>query len=58
MLETFGTSEHSNIKLENFIQNNFNLRPQVIIKNLGLKKPIYKNLATYGHMGREDLNVK
>ncbi len=58
MVETFGTSEHSNIELENFIRNNFDLRPQAIIKNLDLKKSIYKNLAAYGHMGREDVNVE
>ena len=58
MVETFGTSKHSTIELENFIRNNFDLRPQAIIKNLDLKKPIYRKLASYGHMGREDLNVK
>lgn len=58
MVETFGTSKHSNIELENFIRNNFDLRPQAIIKNLNLKKPVYRKLASYGHMGREDLNVK
>ncbi len=57
MVETFGTSEHSNIELENFIRNNFDLRPQAVIKDLDLKKPIYRKLASYGHMGREDLGV-
>jgi len=58
MIETFGASGHSNIELENFIRNNFDLRPQTIIKNLDLKKPIYRKLASYGHMGREDLGVR
>ena len=35
----------------------FDLRPYAIIKNLDLRKPIYRNLAAYGHMGREDLGV-
>ncbi|MBQ7792170.1 MAG: methionine adenosyltransferase domain-containing protein, partial [Clostridia bacterium] len=35
----------------------FDLRPEAIIKELDLRKPIYRNLAAYGHMGREDLGV-
>ena len=58
MVDTFGTSQYTNSELEHMVLTNFDLRPHAIIKNLGLKKPIYKNLAAYGHMGREDLNVK
>ncbi len=57
MIETFGTSKYSNEQLEKAVNKVFDLRPAVIIKSLDLKKPIYKNLAAYGHMGREDLGV-
>ena len=57
MVDTFGTSQYTNSELEHIILKNFDLRPHAIIKNLGLNKPIYKNLAAYGHMGREDLGV-
>ncbi|MDR1364551.1 MAG: methionine adenosyltransferase [Oscillospiraceae bacterium] len=57
MIETFGTSKYSNEQLKKAILEVFDLRPIAIIKNLDLRKPIYKNLAAYGHMGREDLNI-
>ena len=44
-------------KLEQAVSKVFDLRPSAIIKNLGLRRPIYKNLAAYGHMGREELSV-
>ena len=43
--------------IEHAIEKVFDLRPHAIIKQLDLRKPIYKNLAAYGHMGREDLGV-
>ena len=57
MVETFGTSKNSNEKLAKIVSESFDLRPTAIIKNLDLKKPIYRKLAAYGHMGREDLYV-
>ena len=57
MIDTFGTSEYFNDELEESVKANFDLRPNAIIEILGLKRPIYKNLAAYGHMGREDLGV-
>lgn len=57
MVETFGTSKYSSEDLEKAIRNVFDLRPKAIIENLNLKSPIYKNLASYGHIGREDLGV-
>ncbi len=57
MINTFGTSKYSNNQLINLIKNNFDLRPSAIIKKLKLKETKYKDLAAYGHMGREDLNV-
>lgn len=57
MVETFGTSKYSNRELANAINSVFDLRPAAIINNFNLKTPIYKSLAKYGHMGREDLYV-
>lgn len=57
MVDTFGTSTVDEEKIEQAIEKVFDLRPQAIIKRLDLRKPIYRNLAAYGHMGREDLNV-
>lgn len=57
MVDTFGTSTVDEDKIEQAIEKVFDLRPHAIIKQLDLRKPIYKNLAAYGHMGREDLGV-
>lgn len=57
MIDTFGTATVSEEKIEQAISKVFDLRPHAIIKRLDLRKPIYKNLAAYGHMGREDLGV-
>lgn len=57
MVDTFGTATVDEDKIEQAIENVFDLRPHAIIKQLDLRKPIYKNLAAYGHMGREDLGV-
>jgi S-adenosylmethionine synthetase len=57
-VETFGT-EHIPVKtIEQIVRQEFDLRPYSIIKMLDLIQPIYLPLAAYGHMGREDLNVK
>lgn len=57
MVDTFGTATVDEDKIEHAIEKVFDLRPHAIIKQLDLIKPIYKNLAAYGHMGREDLGV-
>ena len=57
MVDTFGTATVDVDKIEQAIEKVFDLRPHAIIKQLDLRKPIYKNLAAYGHMGREDLGV-
>ena len=57
MVDTFGTATVDEDKIEQAIDKVFDLRPHAIIKQLDLRKPIYKNLAAYGHMGREDLGV-
>ena len=55
---TFGTGTVSDSKLEAAVRKVFDLRPTAIIRDLELKKPIYRRLAAYGHMGREDLGVR
>ena len=57
MVDTFGPATVDEDKIEQAIEKVFDLRPHAIIKQLDLRKPIYKNLAAYGHMGREDLGV-
>ena len=58
LVETFGTGVVSDEKLEQAVRQVFDLRPSAIIRDLDLRKPIYRRLAAYGHMGREDLGVK
>ena len=57
MVDTFGTNTIDEDKIEKAIEKVFDLRPYAIINRLELRKPIYKKLAAYGHMGREDLGV-
>lgn len=57
MIDTFGTSKIGEEALVEAVNKVFDLRPASIIRDLELRKPIYRNLAAYGHMGREDLNV-
>lgn len=56
-VNTFGTGTVSDEALEKAIEKVFDLRPTKIIQYLDLRKPIYRQLAAYGHMGREDLGV-
>ena len=58
MVETFGTGVVADDKLAEAVSKVFDLRPTAIIKALDLRRPIYRQLAAYGHMGREDLGVK
>ncbi len=57
MVDTYGTGKVSDEKLAEAVEKVFDLRPTAIIRDLDLKKPIYRQLAAYGHMGREDLGV-
>ena len=58
LVETFGTGTVSDEVLSKAVNKVFDFRPSAIIRDLDLRKPIYRNLAAYGHMGREDLGVK
>lgn len=57
MVDSFGTGKVSDEKLSEAVSKVFDLRPAAIIKSLELRKPQYRQLAAYGHMGREDLGV-
>lgn len=57
MVDTFGTGKLPDEKIAEAVTKEFDLRPSAIIKTLDLRKPQYKQVAAYGHMGREDLTV-
>ena len=58
MVDTYSTGKVSDEKLADAVNEVFDLRPTAIIRDLELKKPIYRQLAAYGHMGRTDLGVR
>ena len=58
LVETFGTGVVSDDKLAEAVRRVFDFRPAAIIRDLDLRRPIYRKLAAYGHMGREDLSVR
>ncbi|MBM6914293.1 methionine adenosyltransferase [Gemmiger formicilis] len=57
MVDTFGTGTVGDDALQQAVCKVFDLRPAAIIRDLGLRRPIYRQLAAYGHMGREDLDI-
>lgn len=57
MVETFGTGRVSDERIIELIKANFDLRPAAIIEHLGLRQPIYRQVAAYGHFGRDDLDL-
>ena len=58
MVDTFGTGKLSDDKISEIVNKVFDLRPAAIIDTLKLRAPIYRQLAAYGHVGREDLDVQ
>jgi len=58
LVETFGTGTVSDEVLSAAVAKVFDFRPGAIIRELDLRRPIYRQLAAYGHMGREDLGVR
>jgi S-adenosylmethionine synthetase len=56
-VETFGTSHLSADQLVQLIENHFDLRPGAIIRDLNLRRPIYRQTAAYGHFGRTDIDL-
>ena len=57
MVDTFGTGKLSEEKIVDIVRENFDLRPAGIIKMLDLRRPIYKQTSSYGHFGRNDLDL-
>lgn len=57
MVETFGTNKVPEEKIVDLIKANFDLRPACIIRDLNLRRPIYRQVAAYGHFGRSDLDL-
>ncbi len=57
LVETFGTEKIAEQKIEQLVRDNFDLRPAAIIRDLDLRRPIYKQVAAYGHFGRTDLDL-
>ena len=58
LVETFGTGKVDDFALAEAVSKVFDMRPTAIIRELDLRKPIYRRLAAYGHMGREELGVR
>ena len=56
-VETFGSGHVSDAEIVGLVERHFDLRPGAIIRDLGLRRPIYKQTATYGHFGRDDLDL-
>ncbi len=54
-VDTFGTAKYSDTELEDAVEAVFDLRPAAIIRDLGLRRPIYRQTAAYGHFGRSDV---
>ena len=57
MVDTFGTGKVSDEKIAEALSATIDFRPAAIIERFNLRRPIYKNFAAYGHMGREDLRA-
>jgi S-adenosylmethionine synthetase len=57
LIETFGTERIELSKIERLVHHHFDLSPNGIIKELDLRRPIYKQTAVYGHFGRSDLDL-
>jgi S-adenosylmethionine synthetase len=57
MVETFGTGKVPDAKIEELVLKHFDMRPAAIIRDLDLRRPIYKNTAAYGHFGRDDIDA-
>ena len=57
LVDTFGTGKIEDEKIAQLIEANFDLRPAAIIKDLDLRRPIYRQVAAYGHFGRTDIDL-
>ena len=57
MIDTFGTGKIDDDKIAQLVEKNFDLRPAAIIRDLDLRRPIYRQVAAYGHFGRADIDL-
>ena len=57
LVDTFGTAKVDEDKISEYVYKNIDLRPSAIINRFNLRRPIYRQLAAYGHVGREDLDI-
>ena len=57
MVDTFGTGKIDDEKIAELVEANFDLRPAAIIRDLDLRRPIYRQVAAYGHFGRTDIDL-
>ena len=57
LVDTFGTGKIDDEKIAELVEKNFDLRPAAIIRDLDLRRPIYKQTAAYGHFGRTDVDL-
>lgn len=57
LVETFGTAKVDEDIIQALVKKHFDLRPAAIIRDLGLRRPLYRQTAAYGHFGRTDLNL-
>ena len=56
-MDTFGTGKVSDDKISDIVKKHFDLRPAAIIRDLDLRRPIYRQVASYGHFGRTDIDL-
>ena len=57
LVDSFGTGKLPDEKLSELVEKHFDLRPAAIIRDLDLRRPIYRQVAAYGHFGRTDIEV-
>ncbi len=57
MIDAFGTGKIDDDKIAQLVEKNFDLRPAAIIRDLDLRRPIYRQVAAYGHFGRTDIDL-
>lgn len=57
LVDTFGTGKIADEKIAELVEKNFDLRPAAIIRDLDLRRPIYRQTAAYGHFGRTDIDL-
>ena len=57
MVDTFGTGKLADEKIAELVEQNFDFRPAAIIRDLDLRRPIYRQTAAYGHFGRTDIDL-